>query len=234
MGNLSSSSGKRRDSDDESKDEKIKQLIEDKNKLENQINIYKEKINLLTTEKEKYKEILEENKKNSKFVSNTNEILFKNNISLQQQLSSITKERNYLSNKLKEQNNKNKNLNNKNSLNSQINISMISYNDTSNIHMTNNKSSLYYQKNQNMMTLSFNINNNIKFDTLVQLNQKLGDIFILALNQHGYSNFGDIKDFTFGYGTQDLTNYFHDNQEVRFLNFGSHTKPIIDVKGGKF
>ena len=116
----------------------------------------------------------------------------------------------------------------------QDNINMNNVNNNMNQIMNINSPSFNYQKNKNMITIVFNIDNKLKCNITTLPNHKLGNIFILALYQNGYSNFVNIKDFTFRYSTQNITNLFHENKEVKCINFIANTCPVIDVSGNLF
>ena len=97
-----------------------------------------------------------------------------------------------------------------------------------NVNMNNNNH-FNYNENKDMITIVFNINNKLKFNISTLPNHKLGNIFLLALYQNGYSNFINIKDFYFRYSTQNITNLFHENKEVKCINSNPKNFLVIDV-----
>ena len=62
-------------------------------------------------------------------------------------------------------------------------------------------------------------------------NHKLANIFTLALYQNGYTNFMNIKNFTFYFNTTNISKYFYNNQEVKDLPLNNQNFPIIEVSG---
>ena len=110
----------------------------------------------------------------------------------------------------------------------------ININKNMNNVMNINSPNFNYRQNQGLMTIIFNIDNKMKFNISALPHHKLGNIFILALYQHGYSNFVNIKNFTFRYSTQNITKNFHDNLEVKSLQFNTQNCPVIEVTGGGF
>ena len=102
-------------------------------------------------------------------------------------------------------------------------------NNNMNQMMNNNNNNFNYNENKDMITIVFNINNKLKFNISTLPNHKLGNIFLLALYQNGYSNFINIKDFYFRYSTQNITNLFHENKEVKCINSNPKNFLVIDV-----
>ena len=94
----------------------------------------------------------------------------------------------------------------------------------------NNKQNFNYGKT-NSMTIIFNVNNTMKCPISVFPDHKLGNVFVLALYQNGYSDFVNIKKFSFRYNTFDISNFFYQNKEVRNLNFGGSALANIEVTG---
>ena len=103
-----------------------------------------------------------------------------------------------------------------------------------NANMNNNNNNFNYNENKDMITIVFNINNKLKFNISTLPNHKLGNIFLLALYQNGYSNFININDFSFRYSTHNITNLFRENKEIRAINTISNSLLVIDVSGGNF
>jgi hypothetical protein len=119
----------------------------------------------------------------------------------------------------------------KNNINSMQSVNSTPINNNSNNNMSNNNSSNFkYQKPSNAMNIIFNVNNGMKCPVSVLPNHKLGNIFILALYQNGYSNFVNIKNFRFHYNTQEISNLFYDNKEVSSYHFNQGF-PVIEVNG---
>ena len=102
-------------------------------------------------------------------------------------------------------------------------------NNNMNQMMNNNNNNFNYNENKDMITIVFNINNKLKFNISTLPNHKLGNIFLLALYQNGYSNFINIKDFYFRYSTQNITNLFHENKEVKCISSNPKNFLVIDV-----
>ena len=94
----------------------------------------------------------------------------------------------------------------------------------------NNKQNFNYGKT-NSMTIIFNVNNTMKCPISVFPDHKLGNVFVLALYQNGYSDFVNIKKFSFRYNTFDISNFFYQNKEVRNLNLGGSALANIEVTG---
>ena len=86
------------------------------------------------------------------------------------------------------------------------------------------------QKTANSLNLIFNINNKIRFPISTLPNHKLGNVFILALYQNGYTNFVNIRTFKFRYNTHDISNLFYENKEVKDFHFNLGF-PVVEVDG---
>ena len=107
-------------------------------------------------------------------------------------------------------------------------------NNNNNINMNNNNNFNKQNFNcgmTNSMTIIFNVNNTMKCPISVFPDHKLGNVFVLALYQNGYSDFVNIKKFSFRYNTSDISNFFYQNNEVRNLNFGGSALANIEVTG---
>ena len=107
-------------------------------------------------------------------------------------------------------------------------------NNNKNNSMNFNSPSFNYEKNKNMITIVFNIDNKMKCNISALPNHKLGNIFLLALYQNGYTNFININDFSFRYSTHNITNLFRENKEIKAINASSNSLLVIDVSGGNF
>ena len=116
----------------------------------------------------------------------------------------------------------------------QGNVNMNNMNNNKKNSMNFNSPSFNYEKNKNMITIVFNIDNKIKCNISALPNHKLGNIFLLALYQNGYSNFININDFSFRYSTHNITNLFRENKEISAINTISNSLIVIDVSGGNF
>ncbi len=116
----------------------------------------------------------------------------------------------------------------------QGNVNMNNMNNNKKNSMNFNSPSFNYEKNKNMITIVFNIDNKIKCNISALPNHKLGNIFLLALYQNGYSNFININDFSFRYSTHNITNLFRENKEISAINTISNSLLAIDVSGGNF
>ena len=104
-------------------------------------------------------------------------------------------------------------------------------NNFNNFNNLNKTPNFNYQKADNSKTIIFNVNNTIKCPVSVLPTHKLGNIFILALYQNGYTNFMNIKKFTFLYMAKNISNYFYENKEVKDLNLNFPSFPVIEVMG---
>ena len=82
--------------------------------------------------------------------------------------------------------------------------------------------------NQNIITIIFNVENIQKYPIVTLPNYRLGNIFLLLLNQFGNTLPSDINKLRFEYNCIDVTNHFANNDEVRSLNLNSYA-PIINV-----
>ena len=119
-----------------------------------------------------------------------------------------------------------------NSMKNNIN-SMQSLNSTpmNNNNMNNrNASNFNYQRTTNSLNIIFNVNNKMRCPVASLPNHRLGNIFVLALYQNGYTNFINIRNFTFRYNTKNISNLFYDNKEVKDFTFNKGF-PVIEVSG---
>ena len=117
-------------------------------------------------------------------------------------------------------------------INSWQQMNNIPNNNMNNNNMNfNNKSNFNFQSANNAKTIVFNVNNKMRCPIITLPNHKLANIFTLAIYQNGYTNFMNIKNFTFHYNTHNISNYFYNNQEVKDLPFGLQNYPIIEVTG---
>ena len=119
----------------------------------------------------------------------------------------------------------------KDNINSMQKMNMSTNNQIKNNNNNNNMNNFNYQRTENSINIIFNVNNKMKCPIAVFPNHKLGNVFSLALYQNGYTNFINIKNFTFHFNTQNISNCFYDNKEVSSINFGSLTFPCIEVSG---
>ena len=126
--------------------------------------------------------------------------------------------------------NKMQELSMKDNINSMQKMNTSSKNQIKNNNNMNNFN-FNYQRTENSINIIFNVNNKMKCPIAVFPNHKLGNVFILALYQNGYTNFINIKNFTFHFNTHNISNCFYDNKEVSSINFGSLTFPCIEVSG---
>ena len=169
---------------------------------------------------------------------------------LQNQNSTLTQEKynlNLLVNKLRGENEQYKFYNNKlqlmllnNMQNKKVSDNINSWqqmNNASNNNMNNNMNNFNnqpnfnFQSNRNAKTIIFNVNNRLKCPISTLPNHKLANIFTLALYQNGYTNFMNIKNFTFYFNTTNISTYFYNNQEVKDLPLNNQNFPIIEVSG---
>jgi len=104
-------------------------------------------------------------------------------------------------------------------------------NNNANNNNMNNNSNFNFQNTANSRTIIFNVNNKMKCPVLALPNHKLGNIFMLILYQNGYSNFLNIRNFKFYYSTNNISNYFYNNQEVKDLPLNTLNYPVIEVTG---
>ena len=169
---------------------------------------------------------------------------------LQNQNSTLTQEKynlNLLVNKLRGENEQYKFYNNKlqlmllnNMQNKKVNDNINSWqqmnnannnNMNNNMNNFNNQPNFNFQNNKNAKTIIFNVNNRMKCPISTLPNHKLANIFTLALYQNGYTNFMNIKNFTFYFNTTNISKYFYNNQEVKDLPLNNQNFPIIEVTG---
>ena len=120
--------------------------------------------------------------------------------------------------------------------NKQVNESINSWQQMNNSfnnnnNMNNNRPSFNFQNVKNAKTIIFNVNNKMRCPISTLPNHKLANIFTLALYQNGYTNFMNIKNFTFYYNAHNISTYFYNNQEVKDLQLSSQNFPIIEVSG---
>ena len=119
--------------------------------------------------------------------------------------------------------------------NKQVNESINSWqqmnNSFNNNNMNNNRPSFNFQNVKNAKTIIFNVNNKMRCPISTLPNHKLANIFTLALYQNGYTNFMNIRNFTFYYNANNISTYFYNNQEVKDLPLNSQNFPIIEVSG---
>ena len=115
-------------------------------------------------------------------------------------------------------------------MNNNCNNNMSNNNMCNNNMCNNNDRNFNYQKTSNSMNIIFNVNNKMKCPVSALPNHKLGNIFVLALYQNGYTNFVNIRNFSFRYNTQDISNLFYDNKEVSSYHFNQGF-PVIEVNG---
>ena len=115
-------------------------------------------------------------------------------------------------------------------MNNNCNNNMSNNNMSNNNMCNNNDRNFNYQKTSNSMNIIFNVNNKMKCPVSALPNHKLGNIFVLALYQNGYTNFVNIRNFSFRYNTQDISNLFYDNKEVSSYHFNQGF-PVIEVNG---
>ena len=183
------------------------QILQDQNtQLMSQKNNLEQKMISLNVELEKYK-----------FYCNKMQLMCLNNmqqISMNDNINSWQKMNNPSNNNM---NNNMNSINNMNNINNNMNM--------------NNSPNFNYQNPENTKTIIFNVNNKMKCPIATLPNHKLGNIFILALYQNGFSNFVNINSFTFRFNTQNISNLFYQNKEVKELHLGGANFPIIDVSG---
>ena len=103
--------------------------------------------------------------------------------------------------------------------------------NNNNMNNFNNQPNFNFQNNKNAKTIIFNVNNRMKCPISTLPNHKLANIFTLALYQNGYTNFMNIKNFTFYFNTTNISKYFYNNQEVKDLPLNNQNFPIIEVTG---
>ena len=118
----------------------------------------------------------------------------------------------------------------KNNINSMQSLNSSPMNNNNNNMNNNHTGNFNYQKAANSLTIIFNVNNKMKCPVATFPNHKLGNIFVLALYQNGYTNFVNIRNFTFRYNTENISNLFYDNKEVKDFTF-SQGFPVIEVFG---
>ena len=116
-------------------------------------------------------------------------------------------------------------------INSWQKMNTLNNNMNNNFNNLNNTPNFNFQQANNSKTIIFNVNNKMKCPIATLPNHKLGNIFILALYQNGYSNFVDIQKFSFRYNANNISSFFYQNKEVRELQCLSGNFPIIEVSG---
>ena len=119
----------------------------------------------------------------------------------------------------------------KENINSWQQMNIPANNNFNNVNNMNQTPNFNYQKVANSYTIIFNVNNTTKYPVSVLPNHKLGNIFILALYQNGYTSFMDIRRFKFYYCARNISNYFYENKEVKDLNLNFPSFPVIEVLG---
>ena len=92
----------------------------------------------------------------------------------------------------------------KNNINSMQSLNSTPMNNINNMNNNMNNQNFNNQKIANSLNLIFNINNKIRFLISTLPNHKLGNVFILALYQNGYTNFVNIRTFKFRYNNHDI------------------------------
>ena len=119
----------------------------------------------------------------------------------------------------------------KENINSWQQMNIPANNNFNNVNNMNQTPNFNYQKVANSYTIIFNVNNTTKYPVSVFPNHKLGNVFILALYQNGYTSFMDIRRFKFYYCAKNISNYFYENKEVKDLNLNFPSFPVIEVMG---
>lgn len=104
----------------------------------------------------------------------------------------------------------------------QGNVNMSNMNNNKKNSMNFNSPSFNYEKNKNMITIVFNIDNQIKCNISALPNHKLGNIFLLALYQNGYTNLININDFSFRYSTHNITTILFKKNFSFNLSYKNH------------
>ena len=117
-----------------------------------------------------------------------------------------------------------------NNINSMQSLNSTPMNNINNMNNNMNNQNFNNQKTANSLNLIFNINNKIRFPISTLPNHKLGNVFILALYQNGYTNFVNIRTFKFRYNTHDISNLFYENKEVKDFHFNLGF-PVVEVDG---
>ena len=129
------------------------------------------------------------------------------------------------------------NLNNFNAFQNQVN----SYQNQINNFINNNNNNFNnsfnnnlrrcqtVRNNQNIITIIFNYENRQKYPIVALPDHKLGNIFLLLLNQVGNSIPFNILNLKFEYNAIDITDHFLNNLELRSLNL-HHCNPIINIR----
>ena len=106
--------------------------------------------------------------------------------------------------------------------NQNFNKNNINNNNINNINFQNNF------KNNNLITIMFNIDNKYKYPIVTLPEYKLRNIYLLLLNQIGNKKYSSINKLQFYYMTINITNHFLNNDDVKSLNLNGNT-PVIDV-----
>ena len=118
----------------------------------------------------------------------------------------------------------------KNNINSMQSLNSTPMNINNNMNNNNRNNNFNYQKTANSLNIIFNVNNKMRCPISTLPNHKLGNVFILALYQNGYTNFVNINTFKFRYNTDDISSLFYDNKEVKDFHFNLGF-PVIEVDG---
>ena len=117
----------------------------------------------------------------------------------------------------------------KNNINSMQSLNSTPMNMNNNMN-NNHNNNFNYQKTANSLNIIFNVNNKVRCPISTLPNHKLGNVFILALYQNGYTNFVNIRTFKFRYNTHDISNLFYENKEVKDFHFNLGF-PVVEVDG---
>ena len=83
-------------------------------------------------------------------------------------------------------------------------------------------------QNNNIITLIFNLDNKKKYPIVTLPEYRLGNIFLLLLGQIDDPNYTNIYNLSFFYMSQNITNFFLNNEQVMKLNLNSFN-PTIDI-----
>lgn len=121
------------------------------------------------------------------------------------------------------------NLSNFNNFNSRANLYKNQINNLINQNKNKMNTNMNFQNNNSaLITLIFNIDNKKKFPIVTLPEYKLGNVFLLLLDQIGDPNYYNIFNLKFFYMSQNITQNFLNNDDVRVLNLNS-LNPTIDV-----
>ena len=216
--------------------DKVTELTAANNNLQEQLNIYQNNNAIIQGNLQNMNKFATLNMNQAfqqiMFLQNQNELLKKQVLQLKQNVNNL----NFENNKLQFYCNKMQimllNQMQENSMKNNIN-SMQSINSTPimNNNMNNNQNRNFnYQKTPNSLNIIFNVNNKMRCPISTLPNHKLGNVFILALYQNGYTNFVNIRSFKFRYNTFDISNLFYENKEVKDFHFNLGF-PVIEVDG---